>query len=270
MKTLYNISKKLSGKHSRPERPVKDKNGSTIKGIEGELNRWAEHFEELLNRPAPQKPPNISPADRDLDINCKKPAREEITNVIKLLKNDKAAGPDDIPAEAFKADLKTTVEILYSLFENIWEKEEVQTNRKEGYLIKLPKKGDLSNCNNYRGITVLSVPGKVFNRILLERMKGRVNPILCDQQAGFHQDRSCTDQIATLHIIVEQSLEWNSSLYINFVDYEKAFDSIDRETLWKLLRHYGVPTKLVTLIKNSYDGMNCRVIHRGQLSNSLK
>ncbi|VDO87756.1 unnamed protein product [Schistosoma margrebowiei] len=53
--------------------------------------------------------------------------------------------------------------------------------------------------------------------------------------------RSCTDQIATLRIIVEQSIEWNSSLYINFIDYEKAFDSVDRTTLWKLLRYYGVP-----------------------------
>ncbi|VDP42807.1 unnamed protein product [Schistosoma margrebowiei] len=66
--------------------------------------------------------------------------------------------------------------------------------------------------------------------------------------------RSCTDQIATLRIIVEQSIEWNSSLYINFIDYEKAFDSVDRTTLWKLLRHYGVPQKIFNIIQNSYDG----------------
>ncbi|KAI0216279.1 hypothetical protein LSAT2_031691, partial [Lamellibrachia satsuma] len=76
-------------------------------------------------------------------------------------------------------------------------------------------------------------------------MKDMVDPTLRDQQAGFRQNRSCLDQIATLRIIVEQSLEWNSSLYVNFVDYEKAFDSVDRKTLWKLLRHYGVPTKLL-------------------------
>ena len=76
-------------------------------------------------------------------------------------------------------------------------------------------------------------------------MKDTVDSQLSDQQAGFSKNRPCTDQIATLLIIVEQSLEWNSSLYINFVDCEKAFDSVDREPLWKLLWHYGIPTKLV-------------------------
>ena len=65
---------------------------------------------------------------------------------------------------------------------------------------------------------MLSVPGKVFNRVLLNRMKGAVDAELRDHQTGFRKDRSCTDQIAKLRIIVEQSVEWNSSLYIKFVD----------------------------------------------------
>ncbi|VDO94907.1 unnamed protein product [Schistosoma margrebowiei] len=68
---------------------------------------------------------------------------------------------------------------------------------------------------------------------MLNRMKDCVDAQLRDQQAGFRKDRSCTDQIATLRIIVEQSIEWNSSLYINFIDYEKAFDSVWTE------QHYG-------------------------------
>ena len=266
MKELYDTTRKLSGKYCHPERPVKDKEGNAIIGNEQQLDRWAEHFEELLNRPAPPNPPVIHPAEDDLPINCDRPAREEIKKAIQQLKNNKASGPDDIPAEALKAVVDTSVELLYPLFGKIWEEEEVPADWREGYLIKIPKKGDLRNCANYRGITLLSVPGKVFNRIILERMKDMVDPMLRDQQAGFRQNRSCLDQIATLRIILEQSLEWNSSLYVNFVDYEKAFDSVDRKTLWKLLRHYGVPTKLVNLIKNSYDGTGCRVIHGGQFT----
>ncbi|KAK7113089.1 hypothetical protein V1264_012440 [Littorina saxatilis] len=270
MKQLYDTTKRLSGKFSKPERPVKDKQGNTIHTLEEQLNRWAQHFEDLLNRPSPPSPPAMEPADVDLPVNCEKPTREEIRKAITLLKNGKAAGPDDIPAEALKADIGASVEMLYPLFERIWDEEDVPADWKEGYLVKLPKKGDLSNCSNYRGITLLSVPGKVFNRVLLERMKNIVDSQLRDEQAGFRQNRSCTDQIATLRIIVEQSLEWKSPLYINFVDYEKAFDSVDRETLWKLLRHYGIPAKIANLIRNSYHGMSCRVIHGGQLPDSFQ
>ena len=66
-------------------------------------------------------------------------------------------------------------------------------------------------------------------------MKDAIDPQLREQQAGFRKNRSCTDQIRTLRLVLEQSLEWNSLLYINFMDYEKAFDSVDRQTLWKLL-----------------------------------
>uniref|UniRef100_A0A673L9U4 G protein-coupled receptor kinase n=1 Tax=Sinocyclocheilus rhinocerous TaxID=307959 RepID=A0A673L9U4_9TELE len=64
--------------------------------------------------------------------------------------------------------------------------------------------------------------------------------------------------------------EWNSPLYINFLHYEKAFDSVDRETLWKLLRHYGIPDKIVTIIRNSYEGLNCKVVHGGQLTEAFQ
>nr|KAG5704008.1 hypothetical protein BaRGS_032097 [Batillaria attramentaria] len=94
--------------------------------------------------------------------------------------------------------------------------------------------------------------------------------MLRDQQAGFRRNRSCADQIASLRIIVEQSLEWNSPLYINFIDYEKAFDSVDREALWKLLRHYGVPGKIISLIQCTYKDMSCRIAHAGQLSESFE
>ena len=267
---LYATTKKLAGKFSKSERPVKDKEGKPIPGEEGQKRRWKEYFEELLNRPTPKDPPDIQQADKDLPINCNAPTKEEIREAIKKLRNNKTPGPDGIPAEAMKADSQTMEEILQPLFKKIWEEEYIPTEWKEGHLTKIPKKGDLSKCANYRGVTLLSIPSKIFYRIILDRMIDAVDLQLRDQQAGFRKDRSCIDQIATLRIILEQSLEWNSPLYVNFIDYEKAFDSLDRKTLWKLLRHHGVPEKLTNIVQKSYGGMVCRVIHRGQLTDAFQ
>ena len=82
---------------------------------------------------------------------------------------------------------------------------------------------------------LLSVPGKVLSRILLDRIKEEVDGLLRDEQAGFiRRGKSCTDQTAALRIILQQSLEWDASLYINFIDYEKAFDSVECGQIYTL------------------------------------
>nr|KAG5697989.1 hypothetical protein BaRGS_005807 [Batillaria attramentaria] len=182
----------------------------------------------------------------------------------------KLQGPDEIPAEAIKADTETAVNMLHSLFSKIWEKEEVPAQWKEGIVIKLPKKGDLRDCSNYRGIMLLSVPGKVLNRILLERMREAVDPMLRDQQAGFRRNGPALTRLPAYASLWSSHWSWNSPLYINFIDYEKAFDSVDREALWKLLRHYGVPGKIISLIQCTYQDMSCRIAHAGQLSESFE
>ncbi|VDP04033.1 unnamed protein product, partial [Schistosoma curassoni] len=101
-------------------------------------------------------------------------------------------------------------------------------------------------------------------------MKYFIDAQLRDQQSGFHKDRSCTDQIATLRNIVEQLIEWNSPLYINFIDYKNAFDRVDRTTLRRLLRHHGMPQKIVNIIRNSYDRLNCSIVHGGHLTDSFE
>ncbi|VDP61499.1 unnamed protein product [Schistosoma curassoni] len=227
MKQLYDTTKKLAGKYSKPERPVKDKEGRPITEIQQQRSRWVEYFEELLNRSAPMNPPDMEAAHTDLPIDVNPSTTEEIRIATRQIKSGKAAGLGNIPAGALKSDIKVTTNMFHTLFRRIWEEEQVPMDWKEGYLIKIPKKGDLSKCKNYRGITLLSIPGKVFNRLLLNRMKDAVDAQLRDQQAGFRKDRSCTDQITTLRIIVEQSIEWNSTLHINFMDYEKAFDSVE-------------------------------------------
>ncbi|VDP34047.1 unnamed protein product [Schistosoma mattheei] len=131
-----------------------------------------------------------------------------------------------------------------------------------------------SNLNNPRSIRELSNYSVYVNSSTNAVNTSEECPcetkLLRDQQAGLRKDTLCTDQIPTPRIIVEKSIEWNSSLYINFIDYEKAFDSVDRTTLWKLFRHYGVPQKIVNIIRNSYAGLNCEIVHGGQLTKSFE
>jgi hypothetical protein len=123
VRQLYATTRKLAGKYRKPERHVKDKQERNITGIEQQLNKGNEQFEEMLNRPATLDPLDIQPVIVNLPINSDKPTKEEIRMAIKHLKNNKATRPDDIP-EALKTDIDTSVKLLYPLFTEIWEKED--------------------------------------------------------------------------------------------------------------------------------------------------
>ncbi|VDP83925.1 unnamed protein product, partial [Schistosoma mattheei] len=124
------------------KRPVKSKEGEVNTNVEEQGNRWVEHFKEFLNRPAPLNPPNIEAAPTDLPINVGPTTVEEISMTIRQIKSSKAAEPDNIPAEALKADVAASARILHILFNKIWDEEQVPTNGKEELLIKIPRKGD--------------------------------------------------------------------------------------------------------------------------------
>ena len=267
LRNLYQITKKLSGKNTKNSGAhIKDSDGNLITTTEETQQRWVEHFSSILNRPPPQETANIPPADQRLDLNCEPPTLEEIKKAIDYLKNNKSAGPDDITAELLKADAETAANQLLPIIQKIWQDEIYPNDWKNGHITVLPKKGDLTLCTNHRGIMLLSIPGKVLSRIILERMKNEVDILLRKNQAGFRKNRSCTDQTATLRIIIEQSMEFNSPLYLNFIDYSKAFDSIDRKMLWKIMAHYGVPDKLINLIRSMYSNSGGQILYKGKLS----
>ena len=219
LKELYDITRKLASTCRKDEQQVMDKTGQVTNQAD-QLNRWKEYFEVLLNQPSPDEPPEIPPAETPLRITTDRPSKQEIRKAILQLKNGKAPGSSEgIPPESIKVDIETSVDCLYRLFGKIWVQEEILEDWRHGHLFKLPKKGNLKDYKNWRGITLLSIPGKVFNRILLERMKTEVNRLLWEEQAGCGKERSCTDHIAILRVITEQSLEWNSPLYITFIDF---------------------------------------------------
>ena len=101
-------------------------------------------------------------------------------------------------------------------------------------------------------------------------MKGALDEKLREEQDGYRKNKSCIDHTATMRINIEQSIEWQSPLYINFIDFEKAFDSVDRDMIWMLMHHYGIPAKFVTLIQQMYENSTCQVIHNRKLSETFE
>lgn len=264
--TVYKVTKQLSGAHNNSSAPVKDKDGNILSSDHEQATRWVQHFREVLNHPDPSEPANPTPSDAILDINTDPPTVAEIKRAILAMKNGKAAGIDSIHAEMMKADADLAAFVLTDLFSSIWEKGKIPDDWSKGLIVKLPKKGNLQECDNWRGITLLSIPSKIFCRVLLKRIDQAIDTRLRQEQAGFRKGRGCIDQIFVLRNIIEQSLEWNTPTYINFVDFRKAFDSVHRDTLWKILMSYGVPHKIIAMISLFYDHFECSVIMENSLT----
>ena len=135
----------------------------------------------------------------------------------------------------------------------IWEGDEVPIDWKRAVIIPIHKKKNKLDCNNYRGISLLSHPGKVLTSMIQERLKQKVEEIIGEEQAGFRTGRGTIDQLFTIRQLAEKYIEANPVLYNNFIDYSQAFDSVWQEGLWKALRAKGISKHLVYLIKRIYE-----------------
>ena len=119
------------------------------------------------------------------------------------------------------------------------------------------KKCDLSECKNWRGITLLNTINKLVTTILYQRLIEKLEPLLRKEQAGFRPHRSCVEQTNTLRTVDEQSLEHRSLPYMIFVEFERTFDSLKHTAIWQTLAERGVPTEVVNIINELYNKSTC-------------
>ena len=118
-----------------------------------------------------------------------------------------------------------SVKWLKTSYDKIWDDKKTPKEWSKGILKTLPKRGDLNYCSNWRGITPLSIPSKVLGSIIIARIANEIDQKLRTEQTGFRKGQRATDQIFILKNIVEQCKEWQVPLYINFIDFEKAFNN---------------------------------------------
>ena len=189
------------------------------------------------------------------------PTEDEVWSVIGKLQSRKAGGASGILPKMVKATwCEDTFRCrLVELVEDVWKESSVPCDWRDVILAPIPKKGDLTSCDNWHGISLLEVVGKVVAQVIQERLQKIAEEELPESQCGFRKGRSCADMIFTVRQLVEKSWEHRSKAFFTFIDLKKAYDSVPRKAMWIALAKLGVPESTVTLIRSFHKGMKAAI-----------
>ena len=149
---------------------------------------------------------------------------------------NKASGCDGIPVELFQILKDDAVKMQHSVCQQIWKTQQWSQDWERSIFILIPKKGNPKECSNYRTIALISHASKVLFKILQARLQQYVNQELPDVKAGFRKGRGTRDQIANIRWIIEKAREFQKNIHFCFIDYTNAFDCVDHNKLWKILK----------------------------------
>ena len=240
------------------------------------LNEWFDHFREVLEK-TDMNEQNVNddemPGLEYIDDLDKAISKEEILLAIRKLKNGKAAGPDGLIGEFFKFASSEIIDYLYELFNKLFDNGFYPREWSESIILPLFKKGNVNDPNNYRGISLCNIASKLYSSIINNRIKFWIdsNDITGEFQAGFKSNYSTVDHIFTLLACVQKQFSNNKNrkLYVAFIDFQKAFDSINRKLLWPILIKNKIHGKLLNCIKSMYSDVKARIRSGARLTDVI-
>ena len=238
------------------------------------LTQFVEHFENLCRGSGDVNDlsqNNNEVRDANVDYAIFEDITEgEIRTAIKMLKRNKSCGEDRIINEIFIECKDALLPHITKLFNNIFKSGYFPKCWAKGCIVPVYKKGDKNDTNNYRGITIISCFCKLFTSVLNARLlEWDINDnIITDAQYGFRPGLSTVDAMFVLQTLINKFLSKKGGrLYCCFVDYKKAFDSIDRNKLWCKLIRQGITGKMFNIIRALYQNIKTCVKYNGFLSN---
>ena len=269
-KTKKLEEKYIHNKHSEAWKIIREISGgsdtplriSTLGSAAQNKDNWQKHFSELLGNisqpPGESFEPIVRIIDTELPINTSSFTMDELDNALGKSKSN-AVGPDNIPLEIWKSEMfkSKLLQLCNRTYvdNNLKPKEWSKSN-----IVPIHKKGSKGDPSNYRGISLNSIAAKVYNKMLLHRIQPHIDPILSWTQAGFRKSRSTLSNILALRRIIEGIRLKNIPLTMVFVDFCKAFDSINRDQMFKILEAYGIPNEIINAIKVIYKDNIAAVI----------
>ncbi|XP_052738156.1 uncharacterized protein LOC128198192 [Bicyclus anynana] len=183
----------------------------------------------------------------------------EVLSEIKKLKNDKSPGSDKVSNEAIKTAGLCLACPLTKLFNEIIEKGVAPRQWTESTIILLYKKGNPHNISNYRPISILPCLYKLFASLIEKRIKGTIESSQPIEQAGFRSGFSTIDNIHAIEILIEKFQEYRKPLYIGFIDYKKAFDSLTYQAIWKTLLNLNINQEYIKILKHLYENSTSKI-----------
>ena len=269
IKSMYEGIKKAIGPQVKKTAPLRSKTGEIITERTKQLDRWVEHYTDLYSTKNRVTDAALH-AVQDLPIMealDQQPTLGELSEAIDSLACGKAPGEDGITPDVMKLGKSSILPHLHDLLCLCWEEGSVPQTMRDAKIVTLFKnKGDRSDCNNYRGISLLAIVGKVFARVALSRLQCLAERVYPESQCGFRSARSTVDMIFTLRQLQEKCREQQKPLYLAFVDLTKAFDYVSRDGLFKILRKIGCPPKLLSILVSFHDNMHGTVCYEGASS----
>jgi hypothetical protein len=237
------------------------------------LDQWFAHFEGLFqcdNVDGDLNSPIVDPNDDDDILNYSIDA-SEISCALQALKIQKAPGPDGLIGEFYKNSKNIILPFLLKFFNKLFDQGVFPNDWTNAVIQPLHKKGDLNTPDNYRGISLLNISSKLYSFILNKRLTKwmEINNVIGEEQAGFREGRSTTDHVFTIISCIQKQLLRHRKLYVAFIDFRKAFDTVSRGKLWKILKNNGINGKFLNSLRSMYKVVQARVRGGGDLTDSF-
>ena len=195
---------------------------------------------------------------------------EEIEQAMKMMKKGKAPGNDGITSDILKLGGSELTKYLTRAFNEILRSKEIPDTWQEAKIIILFKKGDPKEIKNYRPISLLTHTYKIFTRLLQNRMEKILDENQPREQAGFRKGFSTTDHLHALNQLIEKSNEYNLPLCLGFVDYEKAFDSVEHFAIFQALEKININKTYINILRNIYATATARIHLDNHVSETFK